>query len=380
MATMGRRDATVPSAPPSARLPVSSPSHALYGALVRTLLLALGLVLLLWFLFLARTVLLATVFALIVAIALNGPVTWLEARRWPRGWAIAATVIAVAAALGAALWLVVPRLLAEVPTLAEAVPALANQVARRLGDAIGDRVAVEQQVSRALDLGLGALGELWRYTDVALEAVVLTLYVVALVLFAVANLRGLLRWYVRSMPPRHRDRAARAFARGSRMVVGWVVGSVVIGVLKGVAAFVFLAAVGVPGALVWSVLSFVAAFVPQIGFYLMTIPPVAVAFTVSPLTALWTLIYFLAFSELLGKFVAPRVFAQTMELSAVYVLIMTVAMGYAFGAIGVLIAAPVAGFVKAYYDAFYLERQPEDPALERRVEAMLRRDAEAADA
>ena len=62
-----------------------------------------------------------------------------------------------------------------------------------------------------------------------------------------------------------------------------------------------------------------------------------------------------------------------MQINAVLILIMMLAMGYAFGVVGVFIAAPVAGFVKAYYEEFYLRRQSEDPDLDRRVQMMMER-------
>jgi putative permease len=98
---------------------------------------------------------------------------------------------------------------------------------------------------------------------------------------------------------------------------------------------------------------------------------VVVSLTVSPTTALWTLLFFLALSETLGNFVAPRVQGEIMELHAAYILFMTVAMGLAFGLLGVLVAAPVAGFFKVFYDEFYLARQPDDPQMESRVDRMM---------
>jgi putative permease len=127
----------------------------------------------------------------------------------------------------------------------------------------------------------------------------------------------------------------------------------------------------VPGAIIWSVLALFSALIPRLGFYLMSIPPVIVALTVSPATALWTALYLWVLSEILGNFVAPHVQGEIMELHAAYLLFMTVAMGLAFGLLGVLVASPLAGFIKVYYDEFYLARQSEDPQLEERVDGMM---------
>jgi putative permease len=154
-------------------------------------------------------------------------------------------------------------------------------------------------------------------------------------------------------------------------LVGWVYSNVLLGLIKATAAFLFLTYMEVPGAVIWSFLSLFAALIPRLGFYLMSIPPVIVSLTVSPTTALWTALFFWLMSEILGNFVAPRVQGEIMELHAAYLLFMTVAMGLAFGILGVLVASPLAGFIKVFYDEFYLARQPPDPDLEQRVDGMM---------
>lgn len=345
----------------------------LFGPLSKAIWLAAGVFVLLWIVYQIELVLLATLLSLILALALNAPVTWLERKGVSRGFGTLITFAGVVAVIGAVGRLVVPRLADEIPTLIEQVPGLVEDLGAQLAAVAGDAPEVQQQLDRLTDWAFGVFEELWRYTDILLGSAVIVLFVTALVLYMVANMRPLLRWYVASTPARFREPAVRAFTRSSEMVIGWVVASAVIGAIKAVAVIIFLTLMDIPGAVIWSVVAFFAAFVPRIGFYLMTIPPVVVALGVDPLTALWTLLFYVAFSELFGNFVVPKIFAQTMEINAVFILFMTVAMGYGFGVIGVLLAAPVSGFIKAYYDEFYLARQSPDPALDERVEAMLSR-------
>jgi putative permease len=118
--------------------------------------------------------------------------------------------------------------------------------------------------------------------------------------------------------------------------------------------------------------------IPRVGVYLMTIPPALVALSIDFQTALYVVLFFWGFSELLGNFIAPRIYGETMHMHPVYLLLATLALAFAFGVVGVLIAPPLAGFAKAYFDEFYLCHQPEDPREEERIEAMLHRDVDAA--
>jgi putative permease len=343
----------------------------LYGTLTRILLFAAGLVVVLWFAFTIRQALLLLVLAAILALVLNAPVAWLEGRGMGRGPATGVVFVLLLAMLGGIGWLVVPRLVQEVPTLIDEVPAAAQQQVEQLSAWLGGAPEVDRQVSQLIAWLERMAGEAWRILDRVAAGVVLVLFVVALVLYMVADPRPILQWYVRSLPFHLREPAVRAFHRSSRMVVGWIIANAIMGGIKATGAFIFLSLMDVPGAVLWSLLALFAALIPQVGFYIMSIPPVLMALTVDPMTALWTLLFFLALSEFLGKFVAPRVQGEIMEMHAAYLLFMTLALGLAFGLLGVLIAVPVAGFLKVYYEEFYLRSQPEDPQLDERVEEMM---------
>jgi putative permease len=345
----------------------------IYRSLRKAIFLFAGLVVLLWFLHQIGVVIVASILSLILAVALNAPVTWLERRNMSRGVATILTFFVLLVATAFIGWLIVPRLAREIPALINEVPALVEAFSAQVVGVLGDNPEVQRQLTRVVDWGFGAFQELWRYADVIAGGLVLGLFIVALVLYMVANLPEILAWYIRSMAPHLREPASRAFAKSSRMVIGWVIASVILGGIKAVAAGFFLTFMGVPGALVWAFIAFFGAFIPRVGFYLMTLPPVLVAFSVDPMTALWTLIFYVSFSEFLGNFIAPRIYAQSMQMNAVFILFMTLAMGYAFGVIGVLIATPVAGFLKAYYDEFFLRRRPREPELERHLDAMMTR-------
>jgi putative permease len=349
----------------------------LFPALARALLLLAGLVALLWFMARIQQVLLLAMLVLVLSIAVNAPVTALERHRgWSRGAALGAVAGALTL-LGVGLaWLLVPRLVGEIPALASQATDVAQQLARDLGARMGIGDELEQQVDRLVAWGEGALQQAWRLAGSVVGGIVTLIVVVALVLYTVAEPRSLVAGTLHAVPVRHRARTARALARGSKMVVGWVAANAIMGVLKAVAAFLFLSFMEVPGAIVWAILAFFSALVPQVGFYLMSIPPVLMAFAVDPMTALWVAVFFWALSTVLGNFVAPHVQGERMQLHPAYILGMTVAMGYAFGLLGVLIAGPVAGFVKVFFDAFWLERHPEDPEPRRsaRIDAILARD------
>jgi predicted PurR-regulated permease PerM len=60
-----------------------------------------------------------------------------------------------------------------------------------------------------------------------------------------------------------------------------------------------------------------------------------------------------------------------MDVHPVLILFAILALAAAFGIVGALLAAPLAAIVKAYYEAFYVNRRADDPGLDDRVQRML---------
>jgi len=198
------------------------------------------------------------------------------------------------------------------------------------------------------------------------------LILLSMVLYAVLNPRPLLRSYLDIFPENQRDKAARAFSSTSVMLLGWIRANVIIGAIETILSGVVLSLLSVPGALVWAALAFFAELVPKVGIYLMAIPPVLVALAVSPMTAVWVAVFYLVMSETMSNFVTPRIRASAMSLHPVSVLFLMLAMAAAFGVLGALIATPIAAFIKAYFEEFYLNGKGEAARHNVLVEGMVK--------
>jgi putative permease len=349
----------------------NSGSTDLFSTLVKAIYAAAGIVVLLWFLFQIKQVVMLFLLALVLALVLNVPVTWMEDKGLARGIGTLLVALVLTGVAGGVSWLVAPRVAAEIPRLLEELPRIGQHIVERVAAIFGDHPEIERQFARVVDWLIGSIGTVWQHADAVVGGFVLTLFVVALVLYLIANPRPLLETYVRAMPQRHREPAVRAFARSSTMVVGWVLSNAVLGGIKAVVSFFFLTFMDVPGAIFWSVLALFAGLIPRLGFYIMAIPPVLAALAEDPTNALWVALFYWALSEFLGNFVAPKIQGDLMDIHPVFVLFMTLALAYVFGVLGVILAPVVAGFVKVFFDEFYLKRQPDDPKLDERVDHIL---------
>lgn len=359
--------------------------NTLFGSLTRALYVAVGLVVLLWFLHEVTGIILLLVLVLMVAIPLNWPVTGLADRGLPRvvaALAVCLAVLLVAAGVG---WLVVPPVAEQVSGLVDDLPyLLARLNARALTlleayPGARERLTIDEEAARQLiPTALDFVRRVGGYSLTLLGAIVVGIVLASSVVYILVNPQPLVRGYLAAFPPRLRPAAARALSRASAGLVGYMWSNVIVGALEAVLAGIALTLLGVPGALVWASFTFFAEFVPRLGPYLMALPPALVALSLDPVTALWVVTFYVVMNELMGDLVVPYVRGETMAIHPAVILLMTLALASVFGVLGALVATPLTAIIKAYYEEFYLARHGADDRVEERAEAVVRRQTDRA--
>lgn len=317
----------------------------------------------LWFLEQIVIAILLLFFALVVAIALSAPVEWFVRRGLSRSAAALATLLLFFGTIALIGALVIPRLAGQMVALADQLPLIINRIDSQIAGFFSRYPDLQPYFSgtgstaRAL---APSAPELFRGIGGAslslLGGLALAIIFFSTVAYVVLDPRPILRAYLGSLPRSSMGAGARAYRRACRAVIGWTKASLVIGAIQAVAVFGFLTWMEVPGALVWAALAFFADFIPRIGGYVMAFPPLVLALTVSPITALWVGVYYLVSNEILGSVVAPKIRGATMQLHPVLLIFFTLAFALAFGLLGAIVATPAAAFFSAYYSEFYLKR------------------------
>lgn len=160
-------------------------------------------------------------------------------------------------------------------------------------------------------------------------------------IFMASNPAVYRRGLVLLMPGRAEDTANAALDDASRGLRGWMVGqamsSLVVAALTGTG----LALLGVPAPGGLGLIAGLLDVIPMVGPIIAGIPAVLLAFTVSPMTALWTIGLFLAVQQLQGNFLQPMIQKQAVDVPPAVLLFAVVAAGTLFGSLGVLLAAPL---------------------------------------
>lgn len=320
------------------------------GAL--TVLAAVAFGALLWLL-LGRlgAVVVWVVIGLLVAVALNRPVAWIQRRaRTPRPVAIGAVALVM---LGVAAGAVVlgmaggasssQGLSKELPTAVEGLSDLpivgpwledrhaADWVSRQLEN-LPERLRDGQGVSEWLPtIGARLLDAFW----VALLA--LALLVEGPRMAAAAE---------RRVPARHRRQAIRLSAVSHAALGGYLAGAALVAGINAMVVFSIALALGITLAPVLAIWAFAWNFVPQIGGFMGGLPLVVLALAEGPVRAVIAAVLFVVYQFVENHLIQPTVISQAIDVPAWAALLTALAGGAAAGLVGAVALTPLVGVVR----------------------------------
>ena len=321
-----------------------------------------------YFLYTVASGLLLLFLAIFVAIGLDGPVSRLERRGLGRHTAALIVLGIFFGVIIGVCWLVLPRVAEQLVALINGFPDLVTQASQRLSHSLEDY----PDLQRAVQLNGTTMGSLApdavRFlvgvggaSFQILGAIAALIIFFASIIYLTLNPRPLLVQYFSLYSDELRPCAMRSFVRFSAMVGGWMRANVIVGTIQAILAGTFLTLMGIPGALVWATLAFFSDFVPRLGGYIMAAPPVLVALSVSPGTALTVALFYAVTQEALGAFVTPQVSGAQMNIHPFVIIVSLVVLTLGFGLIGALVATPAAAFVISHLEGFR-SRDPEQDA------------------
>jgi len=328
------------------------------------------LVLLMWF---APTIPVVLLGGFALAMALSFPVRWLS-HLMPRGLAILGTFLILVGVGALALLFLVPILIAQLASLVKAAPDIAreaNATARSLLEPLSQLGLLpgtpeqfmstlgQDVVNLAQGLARQTLGGLVRFVSGAIGVALSLFGVLFVAVYLLANERRLKATYLVSSPKRYRRDAHQlwdAFAFSfSRYLSGLGLDMFIQGAISAVGLYLL----GIPYALLLGTWVSLTAVIPYLGAWLGAIPAVIVAFTVSPVTALLTALFYLIIQQLEGNVLQPRIQGSALNVPSILIFLAVIAGGEIAGLLGVVFAVPALAALKVIFDFLRIRLQTE---------------------
>ena len=280
--------------------------------------------------------------ALLIAITLQPIVEWTAARNWPRSVGVFFCGLILLGFVALLVAILAPTFSTQGGSFIESLPALRQQWLAKLPASGPIRGLADQLLSSpAFSDPKPILERFVAFLSVALSGVTEFFIVLIIALYFVADGPRVYNWLSAFFAPAQRQKIAIASQEIRSVVAHYMVGQLITSLLCGAYAFLVLIILRVPNAGFLAIMAAIFDVLPLIGFFLFSIPAVAIAFSVSGTTALIVAICYAAYHVIENYFIVPKVYGNRLRLSTLTVLISCLAAAMLSGVVGVILILPL---------------------------------------
>lgn len=317
----------------------------------------LGLIALIFALYILweiRQLLLLLFVAVVFATALNRLVRQWQRVGVNRGAAAGISVVGVLSILALFMALIVPPFLDQFQQLTFLVPQGLQQledwidqtVVRLPGEASEYIPSVGDIVDQLQPLASGLANNVFRLFSGFINITGGVLFVFIFTIMLLINPQPYRRGFIQLIPSFYRRRADEILSLCETDLVNWIIGTlfnmVVIGTVSGIVLWVL----GVRLALANALLAGLMEAIPNVGPFLSTIAPAAIALLDSPLKAIAVIAAYFLIQQLEQFLLVPVVMGQQISLLPAITLIAQIVFASFFGFLGLFLAIPLVIIVR----------------------------------
>lgn len=298
--------------------------------------------------------------SVVLALLLNPLVRMLRKAHVPRGLAVATVFLSFLGVVAAAIVLLIPPIQQQINTIRANLPLYTDQAQRQVQNLQGffDRNSIDIDVAERAGAALAAIrgwandlsGNAVSYSLSALGALVVIIIIIVAAVYMLLDAPQIARGARRLGGPS----ASQFLRRTEHTLVQYIKAQTLVCLIIGVSAGVILWIFGVTGifpqgatyAVLFAAWIFLMEFIPYIGPILGAIPPVLLALFISPWTALWVLVAFIAIHQFEGHVVVPQVMGDAVGVHPLVVIFGVLIGEELYGFIGIILAVPVVVILK----------------------------------
>jgi predicted PurR-regulated permease PerM len=316
----------------------------------------LGVAVVIWLAVVLRTVLIMVFVSVFVTVAFEPPVHWLAKKGWKRGTATGVVFLVAFLISVGFVWALAPLFIEQLNQLIEAIPSFVESLIEFLHNTFGFNLNDIDPT----EVGKNLLGSVQDLTGVVAGGIVgltaslfgFLFFATTVVLFSfymIAELPKLQKTVLSFMPEEQQRHALHIWDVAVEKMGGYIYSRLILAALSATFTVIFLSIMGVPFALplgIW--VGVLSQFVPVVGTYLASVLPALVALSFNDTTtAIWVVVFFIAYQQVENYLISPRITKRTMEIHPAISVAAIIIGGTLLGGIGVILALPMAGIIQA---------------------------------
>jgi predicted PurR-regulated permease PerM len=302
--------------------------------------------LVLYFVYLAKIVIVYLLIALLLAIAIMPLVRLFERRRVGRITATILSMILILVGFGVVVAAIVTPLAFEGVQLVRNLPTITNDVlANPFVSSIITNLQLKNEIAQlsnnTSEIIFGSSTKILVITRGFLSFFSSFAIIIVLTFLLIVDGESLWAWFLGFFSPARQVQAESIAKRISKAVSGFISGNLLISGIAGLVTIILLYLLKVP--YVFALAALVALFdlIPLVGAAIATIAVGFVALIQGPVIALIAVAVLILYQFIEGHLIQPLVYSKSIDLSALFIIIASIVGAEVAGIGGVILAIPL---------------------------------------
>lgn len=173
---------------------------------------------------------------------------------------------------------------------------------------------------------------------------------------------------VKLFPINRRERTREILLAMGNTLKNWLLGKLLSMFIVGILTGIGLIALGMPLALTLALFAAIISFIPNFGPIIALVPAFLLAFTQSPLMALYVVILYVSIQAIESNVLTPLIQKKMISLPMAMVLIAQILLGLFTGVLGIILAVPLMAICIVFIRMAYIEDVLGDTSMEDNLE------------
>lgn len=328
-----------------------------------TVVKVIFVIVMLYFLFLIKDIVAILFVSLIFASAIDPWVDWMQSKKVPRSVSVLLIYIVLLSIVSLTVYLIIPPIVKEVSQLSQDYPRYVDKAMSGLN--ILKNYSVKFGVLDSIKSGLESLSSNFQTTASGVFSTVtgfigkfFSFFLILVMTFYMTVEENAIKKLVYSIAPNnYRKYIMQLIGRMQKKIGLWLRGQLILCLIIFIFVYIGLSILGVQYALVLALIAGLMEFIPYIGPVISVVPAAFIAFTQSPMLALFVIPLYYLIQWLENNILVPKIMQKTTGINPI-VSISALLIGYKLaGILGAILGIPVATAISVFFTDLFEGRE-----------------------
>ncbi len=307
-----------------------------------------------WFLYLVREILALLFVAILIVVAIDPVVDFLQRKKIPRSIGVLAVYILLFSIVGLSISLLIPALTSQFADFSQKAPFFLQKI-ESIFESVKSFFQLHNislntaQLAENLNNRLATVPDAIFSEAVGFVRNIISIVVVLVMAFYMTvKENGIKKFIVSITPERHKDYAASLTERMQQKIGKWIQGQFFLMLTIFILDFVGLYIIGIPYALPLAIFAGIMEIVPYVGPIVSAVPGIVLGLLISPLTGLATLLLYFFAQQFESHIIVPQVMKKAVGLNPIAVILALLVGVKLGGVLGAILAIPLATVISVF--------------------------------